>query len=62
VINPSGRENGGLLRGMLRACPSFDKKPVVRNCWTVKQDDNGLLSRWSERPEKDAFVIGVICR
>jgi len=30
----------------------------VRNGWTVKQADNGLLSRWSERPENDRYLDG----
>ena len=28
----------------------------MRNGWTAKQADNGLLSRWSERPESDCLV------
>jgi len=28
----------------------------VGNGWTAKQVDNGLLSRWSERPENDRFI------
>jgi hypothetical protein len=35
----------------------FTITAIVRNCWTVKQADNDLLSRWSERPETDRLLI-----
>ena len=35
----------------------FTIRPVVRNGWTAKQADNGLLSRWSERPENDRLLL-----
>jgi len=31
----------------------------VRNGWTVKQAESGLLSRWSERPENDRMLNAV---
>ena len=46
-------------RGRTRASwreAEFTIRPVVRNGWTAKQAESGLLRRWSERPENDRLV------
>jgi len=51
---------GNVDAGLSQFDTRFTIRPVVRNGWTVKQANNSLLSRWSERQENDRYLTVVL--